>query len=88
MSSRLLRRLSRWLLQTMEADGRYICAACDDRFRGRGEGVAHVVHCHPESAGILADEAVATGRTQAAEPCPTRKDAASNRPFLPATSWS
>lgn len=51
--SRSLVRLSCWLQRVMDADERYICAACDDRFAGRTEGIAHVVAHHPEYSAAL-----------------------------------
>lgn len=81
----MLGRLSSWLQRTMAADERYICGACDDRFAGRGEGVAHVVRCHPEfAAGLVGIASPLPGWTQVAEPCPARTVVATTRPLMPA----
>jgi hypothetical protein len=84
MTSQALGRLSRWLQQIIDSDERYICAACNDRFLGRGEGVAHVVRCHPDYAGVLANEAIDPGQRPFAEPCPTRTIVPATRPLMPA----
>jgi hypothetical protein len=47
-------RFSRWVNRVLDADERYICATCDDRFPGRTEGVVHVAACHPEVSTVLA----------------------------------
>ncbi len=45
-----LRRLWR---RYLNADNRYICGCCDDRFATREDGIAHVRRCHPEYAAAL-----------------------------------
>ena len=88
MSSQAFARLSRWLQRSINTDERYICAACDDRFPGRDEGVAHVVHSHPEFAGALADEVINSGWRQVVQPCPTPTVPAPTGPLMPAAGWS
>lgn len=52
----LLARLDHWLDRVVAGDDRFICAACDDRFHSRSEGVAHVLRCHPEYQGVVVFE--------------------------------
>jgi len=77
--NRLAARFSRWMDQILDADERYICAVCDDRFPGRYEGTSHVVACHPEFAGMLTT--VDHDRTPVCEPVPARPSGAT-RPLV------
>ncbi len=81
-------RFARWLQQVMDSDGRYICAACDDRFHGRMEGTEHVLRCHPEFAGVtltLVDD----GPMSVVEPASVRTTCASPAtPMVPAALWN
>jgi hypothetical protein len=81
--SRATGRFSRWMDRIIDADERYICAACDDRFPGRHEGISHVLACHPEFAGMLTTEAV--DQAPVIEPVAARPLGAT-RPFAPALS--
>ncbi len=74
--------LRRWVNRIIDADERYICGCCDDRFPGRAEGVAHVVAFHPEFAGAFANEPVDHAWTPASEPVPMRP-LGTPRPFMP-----
>lgn len=56
ITGRLVARFDRWLDRTLGSDDRYICAACDDRFLNRSQGVEHVLHCHPEYSGVVVYE--------------------------------
>ena len=81
MMSRGLGRLSLWLQRTMDAEERFICAACDDRFPGRSAAIEHVIHCHPEFAAVYADE---TGRRRdSSESCPQRPVPGTALPLVP-----
>lgn len=75
-------RLTRWMDRILDADERYICAACDDRFPGRSEGISHVMACHPEFAGMLANEPVDQHWTPDSEPVPARP-LGTTRPLMP-----
>ncbi len=55
----LLGRASAWLDRVVEADPRYICAACDDRFPNHALGAEHVWRCHPEYEGVVIAELAA-----------------------------
>ncbi len=74
--------LSRWMNRIIDADERYICGCCDDRFPGRAEGVAHVVACHPEFAGAFANEPFDHDWKPVSEPVPARP-LSTPRPFMP-----
>lgn len=52
----MLGQLETWLDRVIESDPRFICAACDDRFANRAQGVEHVWRCHPEYEGVLLGE--------------------------------
>jgi hypothetical protein len=80
--SRSAGRFSRWVNRVLDADERYICGSCDDRFPGRTEGVAHVVACHPQFAGVFATEAADNEWTPASEPLPACP-LGTTRPFMP-----
>jgi hypothetical protein len=82
-----LGRLPRWLQRTIDADERYICAACDDRFAGRSDGIAHVLDCHPEFAGIFSQEISGNQLMPVAEPSRPRSVGAT-RPLVAAAGWS
>lgn len=86
--SRAQGRLALWLQRVIDADGRYICAACDDRFADRTDGITHVMHCHPEYASMLAGATVAHGRTHAPDVTPPRVVGNPTRPLVPAAGWS
>lgn len=86
--SRARGRLSLWLERVIDADERYICAACDDRFANRGDGITHVVHCHPEYASVLAGTTIGHGRTSSPDVCPPRTVGTPTRPLVPAAGWS
>jgi hypothetical protein len=86
--SRAVGRLSRWLERVMDADERFICAACDDRFADRSDGITHVMHCHPEFATAFTSEVVAHGRTTIPDACPPRAVGSTSRPLMPVASWS
>jgi hypothetical protein len=75
-------RLSRWMNRVLDADDRYICGCCDDRFPGRPEGVAHVIACHPEFAGFFAKEPVDHDWRPLSEPVAVRP-LGTSRPFMP-----
>lgn len=79
--NRLTGRFSRWMDQVLDADERYICAVCDDRFPGRYEGTSHVVACHPEFAAMLTTETVDHARTAVCEPVTARPSGAT-RPLV------
>ncbi|MGC3993453.1 MAG: hypothetical protein QM779_04890 [Propionicimonas sp.] len=67
ITARLVSRFDRWLDRLVATDDRYICAACDDRFHSRVDGIDHVRRCHPEYQGVLVfDDAVAAPHTQPA----------------------
>lgn len=57
-TERLFTRFDRWLDRVLPADERFICAACDDRFHARAQGVEHVLRCHPEYQGVVVYEGV------------------------------
>lgn len=50
---KLLARLSSRIERILNADSRYVCAACDERFPSASAGVEHVVRCHPEYRGVV-----------------------------------
>jgi hypothetical protein len=56
ITARLVSRFDHWLDRMLQSDDRYICAACDDRFTSRSQGIAHVLHCHPEYQGVVVYE--------------------------------
>ena len=56
ITERMVLRFDRWLDRVVMTDDRYICAACDDRFRSRAAGIDHVLHCHPEYQGVVVYE--------------------------------
>ncbi len=62
ITQRVVARFDRWLDRVVLADDRYICAACDDRFHSRIQGVEHMLHCHPEYTGVVVYEASAPAR--------------------------
>lgn len=66
ITGRLVARFDRWLDRTLGSDDRYICAACDARFHVRSQGMEHVLHCHPEYAGVVVYEGVEQLRPVAA----------------------
>lgn len=69
ITQRMVARFDRWLDRVVLTDDRYICAACDDRFRSRIQGVEHMLHCHPEYTGVVVYEAaVPAARPAAATP--------------------
>lgn len=74
LTQRLFTRFDRWLDRVLPEDERFICAACDDRFHARAEGIDHVLRCHPEYQGVVVYEG-------AGEPQPSARPA---RPSLPA----
>ncbi|MCC6495347.1 MAG: hypothetical protein IT193_03710 [Propionibacteriaceae bacterium] len=85
--SRAQGRFGRWLQRVLDADTRYICAACDDRFRCRIEGIEHVLRCHPEF-GCVSLEATDV-RPAVVEPVLTRAPATTaTRPLVPTPLWS
>lgn len=43
------------LERIIESDERCICAACNDKFANRFEGIQHVLRCHPEYQGVMLD---------------------------------
>ena len=76
----------RWLQRVLDADTRYICAACDDRFRCRTEGVEHVLRCHPEFSCVSLD---AGSRPSALEPVPALVAVSvTARPMVPTPLWN
>lgn len=79
--NRVTSRFSRWMSQVLDADERYICGVCDDRFPGRYEGTSHVVACHPEFAGMLTTENVDQDWTPASEPM-TARPLGATRPLV------
>lgn len=83
--SRAAGRISRWMNRILDADERYICAACDERFPGRFEGVSHVTACHPEFAGMLTTDSIGRHWTPASEPVPVRP-LGTTRPLQPVLS--
>lgn len=86
MITRALGRFSVWLEKTIDADERYICASCEDRFPGRSAAIEHVIHCHPEFAGVYANESA--GREQSPETCPRGLMPGTALPLVPAAGWS
>jgi hypothetical protein len=74
ITARLVSRFDRWLDRKLASDDRYICAACDDRFTSRSQGIAHVLHSHPEYQGVVVYEGVAPLQptTQVARPAASR----------------
>lgn len=56
ITARLVSRFDHWLDRLIADDDRYICAACDDRFHSRSEGIEHVLRCHPEYQGVVVYE--------------------------------
>lgn len=56
ITARLVSRFDHWLDRLIADDDRYICAACDDRFHTRSEGIEHVLRCHPEYQGVVVYE--------------------------------
>lgn len=67
ITERLVTRFDRWLDRVTMTDDRYICGACDDRFRNRALGFEHVLRCHPEYQGVVVYE-----NDQQVRPAPTR----------------
>ena len=62
ITQRLVARFDRWVDRVVASDDRYICAACDDRFHDRAEGVDHVLRCHPEYQGVVVYEGTPQSR--------------------------
>jgi hypothetical protein len=56
ITAKLVSRFDHWLDRMVAGDDRYICAACDDRFHSRSEGIEHVLRCHPEYQGVVVYE--------------------------------
>lgn len=50
---KLLARLSARIERILNADSRYVCAACDERFPNATAGIEHVARCHPEYRGVV-----------------------------------
>ena len=74
ITARLVARFDRWLDRVVADDDRFICAACDDRFRSRSVGIEHVLRCHPEYQGVVVYEG-------AANPKPVAVPATMRRPL-------
>lgn len=71
----LVSRFDRWLDRVVATDDRFICAACDDRFHSRSEGIEHVLRCHPEYQGVVVYEGAPT-------PVPQTVTVSTRRPGL------
>ena len=85
--TRAAARLSRWLDGVIDADRRYICGSCDDRFPGRAEGMAHVLAFHPEFAGTFPTELADPAWTPVSEPAMARP-LGTTRPLMPVLGWA
>lgn len=72
ITARLVARFDHWLDRVVATDDRFICAACDDRFHSRAEGIEHVLRCHPEYQGVVVYEG-APAQAQTAVSVPTRR---------------
>lgn len=71
-TARLVARFDRWLDRVVANDDRFVCAACDDRFHSRSEGIEHVLRCHPEYQGVVVYEG-APSPEPVTVPAPTRR---------------
>ena len=60
ITAKLVARFDRWLDRVVATDDRFVCAACDDRFHSRSEGIEHVLRCHPEYQGVVVYEGAAS----------------------------
>ncbi len=47
-----MNRLFAWFDRLIEADQRYACGVCDDRFNDLALAADHVLHCHPEFRAV------------------------------------
>ncbi len=81
--ARLVARFDRWLDRVVATDDRYICAACDDRFHNRSEGIEHVLRCHPEYQGVVVYDG-APDQESVTEAAPARRPLPASFPATPA----